>query len=998
MKLRPMLSYAAVAVTAVALSVAVLEHSAGAAPHSRPAAAAHPGPTAAPHSARASWLVQHGTHPAAAPGSATVAPAQPAPAVRGLAPDAAQQPAAPNGTVRVTVAGDAAAVAGQVRAAGGRVLVSSGGFSSVVVPKAKLAALASAPGVRSVRATQRPQLDSTTPPPNQPSQGVAASGADVWHNAGLTGAGVKVAVVDAEFGDSADQYNAEVAAGHLGTNPQLTNEDCTTTNHVSTPYLGPHGLEVAEIVSQEAPGTQLFLYCVQSPTGVQNAELDMEAKGITIATSSLSWFGDARGDGTGPDGSVAATVKRARQHHILWFESTGNYTYQHWSGSLVDRNRDHVLDMGNATPSSYPFQSDFFYAAPNSTELDLAFQWDQWQGTPSGVYLEAYGVQCTTDFGQGGLDNCNGFWLNGGQAVPGTPASGHPYAAVDTHLFPNTYQYTQIWQVRAILPSGFPAGAHYDLIGYGDTYYASDLACQTVDSTGQCIDIPAAAYQGSATSPSNSPYAVGVGAVDVGLDGVPQGTFEEFSSQGPTIDGRVKPDIAGWDGVSSYLDDYSTGFYGTSAATPHVAGAAALVAAANPDMDAAQLEDFLERRAGTSPPTNQEGHGPLTLGATTGVVPPAGSGYTPLPTPVRVLNTRDGTGGRHTPLGTGQTVTVSLPAAAGVPADATAIAVNLTGTNATGTTFLAIYPGGRSYPGTSNLNLAPTTDSVAAIFTVVTLGPGQTLTVRNAGKPTDSLVDVLGYFSASSTGKYSPLSPVRILDTRSGLGTGGVVGPVGSGQTLTVTPPASAGVPADATGLVVNVTAAHPAGSGFFTVSPDGSGSTSTLNYLHNDRANLAIVGLDSTGSFRLRGAGAAAAAIVDVEGYISPSGASTYVPLPSPVRIADTRTGNGGRKAILGAHTTMTVQGGGIFDVPYGAKALLTGTLAISATGGGFFSVYPDGTSRPSASSLNFTAGRLVPNGVVAGLSSASSGGAFDLYNALGTTHAVVDLFGYFI
>ena len=62
----------------------------------------------------------------------------------------------------------------------------------------------------------------------------------------------------------------------------------------------------------------------------------------------------------------------------------------------------------------------------------------------------------------------------------------------------------------------------------------------------------------------------------------------------------------------------STGFYGTSAAAPHVAGAAALIAAAKPAMDASDLEAFLQRRAGPlgNPPTNNLGHGLLALGAT----------------------------------------------------------------------------------------------------------------------------------------------------------------------------------------------------------------------------------------------------------------------------------------------------------------------------------------------------------------------------------------------
>ena len=74
------------------------------------------------------------------------------------------------------------------------------------------------------------------------------------------------------------------------------------------------------------------------------------------------------------------------------------------------------------------------------------------------------------------------------------------------------------------------------------------------------------AAAGNVDSPASSPYALAVGAANVANK-----SLETYSSQGPTIDRRVKPDITGFDNVASNLDQFSS-FSGTSAGAPHVAG------------------------------------------------------------------------------------------------------------------------------------------------------------------------------------------------------------------------------------------------------------------------------------------------------------------------------------------------------------------------------------------------------------------------------------------
>ncbi len=328
------------------------------------------------------------------------------------------------------------------------------------------------------------------------------------------------------------------------------------------------------------------------------------------------------------------------------------------------------------------------------------------------------------------------------------------------------------------------------------------------------------AASGSVESPANSPYALAVGAADVGADGVARGTLEPFSSRGPTIDGRVKPDITGWDGVSSPVYGVTTsssgGFYGTSAAAPHVAGAAALVKQANPQLDAAQLQYLLEQRAEqwqrrTIRRSTRSGTGCSRSAHRADVSAPPGSRYTAI-TPKRLLDTRTTTGGHHARVGAGGAVTLTVP---GLPADATAVAINLTGISASGTTYLSAYRGGTTFAGTSNLNLS-TNDPTAAVFAIVSVGPAHTITLRNANGTVDIAADEVGYFgTAATTGAYTALAaPRRVLDTRTT--TGGHHGKVANHATVSVHP----SLPASATAAVVNLTVTGNTASGYLTAAP----------------------------------------------------------------------------------------------------------------------------------------------------------------------------------
>ena len=95
--------------------------------------------------------------------------------------------------------------------------------------------------------------------------------------------------------------------------------------------------------------------------------------------------------------------------------------------------------------------------------------------------------------------------------------------------------------------------------------------------------------------------------------------------------------------------------------------------------------------------------------------------------------------------------------------------------------------------------------------------------------------------------QFVPVAPTRIVDTRSGLGA--ATGPVGAGSNTVITAVGKAGIPAGATGVVVNITAADGAAGGYLQAFPTGTGvagATSNVNIDHSNAtvADLALVGL----------------------------------------------------------------------------------------------------------------------------------------------------------
>jgi hypothetical protein len=227
--------------------------------------------------------------------------------------------------------------------------------------------------------------------------------------------------------------------------------------------------------------------------------------------------------------------------------------------------------------------------------------------------------------------------------------------------------------------------------------------------------------------------------------------------------------------------------------------------------------------------------------------------------PRRLVDTRLGQGGST--YAAGQERTIHVAGANGVPADATSVVLNITGSNASGVGWAAAYPAGETRPTVSNINLSP--GRTRANLAVVKVGAGGDIRLLVAETNADVIVDVYGYFSPSG-GMVRPVAPQRIADTRAAQ-------PLGQFETRTFQVAGLAGIPAEATGVIMNVTAGAPTADGYLTVWPSGTArpTASNVNFsAGQDVPNLVMVGLNG-GNVDIYNELGATEVMLDVVGYV---------------------------------------------------------------------------------------------------------------------------------
>ena len=224
-------------------------------------------------------------------------------------------------------------------------------YTEAYVPVTLLGQVSVQPGVIRVQEIVPPQPAQTFQ--RITGHGPAVHGSPAWNQAGYSGQGVKVGIIDIGFRGLTSLMGTELPATvqarcytDIGEFTQNL-ADCEAVEPVSDTTLpecleavqrgavldADHGTIVAESVLDIAPGIELYISQPGSRADLQDASEWMASQGVSVINHSVGWIFDGPGDGTSPSSiSPLRTVDQSVASGVIWVNAAGNSGQRAWFG------------------------------------------------------------------------------------------------------------------------------------------------------------------------------------------------------------------------------------------------------------------------------------------------------------------------------------------------------------------------------------------------------------------------------------------------------------------------------------------------------------------------------------------------------------------------------------------------------------------------------------------------------------------------------------------
>ena len=444
-------------------------------------------------------------------------------------------------------------------------------YIEAYVPVALLGPVSEQPGVVRVREIVPPQAEYGP----VTSQGVQAHLSAAWNSAGYSGQRVKVGIIDV-FEGLRSLMGTELPATVVGR--CYTDLGQYSSDLAACDSIDSHGTAVAEAIVDVAPDVSLYIANPRSPADHLNTVRWMAGQGVTVINRSSSRVVfEGPGDGTSPvSNNIFESINHAVDNPIVWVNSAGNYGDKTWfrRAPYVNPDNDKYIDFAPGVEVS-------FLALSAGEPVTIVLRWeDDWPGARTDLDLHLY-------------DAFSGRIVFSSEDYQTGESGRYPIEGINVE--------TRIDSVNLGIAishesGGVPDWVQVQLRGAGAVQYATEFG--SINNAAE----------------SANPGMLSVGATHYWNTH----TIADYSSRGPTPDGRVKPDIVGTacGEAASYEPYLRNGnqcwFAGTSQASPHVAGMAALVRQRFPDYTPAQVASYLKDNAAqrkTPDPNNTWGHG-----------------------------------------------------------------------------------------------------------------------------------------------------------------------------------------------------------------------------------------------------------------------------------------------------------------------------------------------------------------------------------------------------